>query len=474
MFSSLVNYFIPKALHTDHYKLRVARMSVIVFLIAGVFNFFGISSALMIGFQYSAYLLFFGSLCSFSIAFAFRAGVPINFSINLFLSFSFIQIFLQAWWGGGLESSSTVALFLMPSIAMLLLGRTGAIYWLIISIIAVIFLYWYEGYYGQLPEFYVISMRRNYVINGTIGMMVCIFVIILVIDNEKNVAYHSLFSKNEELKTSQNRLVQTEKLASLGELTAGIAHEIQNPLNFVNNFSALSIDLTKELNEEIDKEPMDRVLIKELMLDLTANQERINHHGKRAASIVSGMLEHSRTSAGEKRPTDINALAKEFLSLSFHGMRAKDKNFNADFQFNLDQNVGKINIAPQEIGRVLLNLFNNAFYAVNEKRRAIEEENRNGFTPLRRLDSDIYFPIVSVTTKRIGKIVEIIVKDNGNGIPDAIKKKIFQPFFTTKPAGEGTGLGLSLSYDMITKGHGGIIEVETKEGEFTQFTIKLS
>ena len=219
---------------------------------------------------------------------------------------------------------------------------------------------------------------------------------------------------------------------------------------------------------------MDRVLIKELMLDLTANQERINHHGKRAASIVSGMLEHSRTSAGEKRPTDINALAKEFLSLSFHGMRAKDKNFNADFQLNLDQNVGKINIAPQEIGRVLLNLFNNAFYAVNEKRRAIEEENRNGFTPLRRLDSDIYFPIVSVTTKRIGKIVEIIVKDNGNGIPDAIKKKIFQPFFTTKPAGEGTGLGLSLSYDMITKGHGGTIEVETKEGEFTQFTIKLS
>ena len=274
-----------------------------------------------------------------------------------------------------------------------------------------------------------------------------------------------------DLKATQTQLVHKEKLASLGELTAGIAHEIQNPLNFVNNFSELSVDLAKDLNTELQKPEIDKLYIEELLTDLNANQERINHHGKRAARIVSGMLEHSRTSSGEKQMTDINALAKEFIGLSFHGMRAKDKNFNADFQTDLDETIEKINIAPQEIGRVLLNLFNNAFYAVNEKR--ILDNGRRTMDDGKRSESTIYSPLVCVSTKRIGDVIEIIVKDNGIGIPESIQKKIFQPFFTTKPTGEGTGLGLSLSYDMVTKGHGGELKVESAEGEGAEFFIHL-
>ncbi len=262
----------------------------------------------------------------------------------------------------------------------------------------------------------------------------------------------------KELKFTQSQLIQKEKLASLGELTAGIAHEIQNPLNFVNNFSELSVDLAKELNEEIDKELIDKDLVKDLVADLSSNQEKINHHGKRASSIVKGMLEHSRASTGERELTDINALADEYLRLSYHGMRAKDKNFNADYKTEFDSNLPKINVIPQDIGRVLLNLINNAFYAV----KAPQPPKGESFTPS-----------VIVSTQRADNQIIITVKDNGNGIPENIKAKIFQPFFTTKPTGEGTGLGLSLAYDIVTKGHGGELKVETKEGEGSIFQILL-
>ncbi len=262
-----------------------------------------------------------------------------------------------------------------------------------------------------------------------------------------------------QLKQTQNQLVQKEKLASLGELTAGIAHEIQNPLNFVNNFSELSVDLVKDVNEEINKDTFDKEYIKDLMSDLTANQEKINHHGKRASSIVKGMLEHSRASSGERTPTDINQLADEYLRLSYHGLRAKDKNFVADYKTDFDETIPKLNVVSQDIGRVILNLINNAFYAVNEKNKTSSDIN--------------YAPLVTVSTKKIGDKIEITVKDNGNGIPDKIKDKIFQPFFTTKPTGEGTGLGLSLAYDIITKGHGGELKVESKEGKGSEFVVIL-
>jgi two-component system, NtrC family, sensor kinase len=270
----------------------------------------------------------------------------------------------------------------------------------------------------------------------------------------------------DTLKATQTQLIQSEKLASLGELTAGIAHEIQNPLNFVNNFSELSVDLSNELKEEmlkIDIPEKDKEYISELLTDLSQNQAKINHHGKRASSIVKGMLEHSRASTGVKELSDINALADEYLRLSYHGLRAKDKSFNADFKTNLDENLPKISIIQQDIGRVLLNLINNAFYAVNQRKQLSESLKL----------SESYTPSVFLTTQLVDNQIVIKVKDNGMGMSDSIKAKVFQPFFTTKPTGQGTGLGLSLAYDIVTKGHGGALEVESTEGVGTEFIIKL-
>ena len=271
-------------------------------------------------------------------------------------------------------------------------------------------------------------------------------------DRQKNIAEKTL----EELKTTQAQLIQSEKMASLGELTAGIAHEIQNPLNFVNNFSEVNKEMLAEMNQEIEKGNYDEV--KAIAKDITDNEEKINHHGKRADSIVKGMLQHSITNTGHKELTDINALCDEYLRLSYHGFRAKDKSFNAKFETHFDRNIAKVNVIPQDIGRVILNLINNAFYTVSEKKK----KNDNG-----------YEPTVTVTTQQDNGKIEIKVRDNGNGIPQKNLDKIFQPFFTTKPTGQGTGLGLSLAYDIVTKGHGGELRVETKEGVGSEFIIQL-
>nr|MBA2329169.1 GHKL domain-containing protein [Flavisolibacter sp.] len=275
-------------------------------------------------------------------------------------------------------------------------------------------------------------------------------------------SFETLQDTLKDLKMTQQQLIQSEKMASLGELTAGVAHEIQNPLNFVNNFSEVSKELLDEMKDALDNG--DAVDAKEIANDIIQNLEKINHHGKRADAIVKGMLQHSRSSNGVKEPTDINALCDEYLRLSYHGLRAKDKSlsagqagFNAFIKTDFDTVVGKVNIIPQDIGRVVLNLITNAFYAVAEKEKQINEG---------------YEPTVSISTKKIGNKVEIKVSDNGRGIPDTVKEKIFQPFFTTKPTGQGTGLGLSLSYDII-KAHGGEIKVETKEGEGAEFIILL-
>jgi len=273
----------------------------------------------------------------------------------------------------------------------------------------------------------------------------------------KNEALNKTILK---LKATQNQLIQSEKMASLGEVTAGIAHEIQNPLNFVNNFSELSKELIVEMNEELAVGNWQ--LAKEIAGDVEQNLEKINHHGKRAADIVKGMLQHSRTSSGQKEPTDINALADEYLRLAYHGLRAKDKSFNADFKTDFEPNLPKINVIPQDIGRVLLNLINNAFYAVTEQSKLFQS-------------SELwksYQPLVAVSTIKLDDRIQISVKDNGHGIPPNILDKIYHPFFTTKPTGQGTGLGLSLSYD-IAKAHGGELRVETKEGEGTIFTIEV-
>ncbi len=259
-----------------------------------------------------------------------------------------------------------------------------------------------------------------------------------------------------ELKATQDQLIQKEKMASLGELTAGIAHEIQNPLNFVTNFSEVSTELVGELKEELARGETDEA--RAIADDLTQNLQKITHHGQRASSIVKGMLEHSRTSTGERQLTNLNALADEYLRLAYHGLRARDSTFNCALVTNFDPALAPVHVVGQDIGRVLLNLFTNAFYAVSEKRK---------------LAPDGYQPRVSVSTNHTSAGVEIRVSDNGTGMPDTVKAKIFQPFFTTKPTGEGTGLGLSLSYDIITKGHGGMLTVESKEGQGTEFLIRL-
>ncbi len=299
------------------------------------------------------------------------------------------------------------------------------------------------------------KLQRYLLIGGMIAL--AFITLILVRNNRHKQKAKTIIEKAySDLKSTQSQLIQSEKMASLGELTAGIAHEIQNPLNFVNNFSEVNEELLAEMKHELDKGNITEA--KAIANDAIENQQKILHHGKRADAIVKGMLQHSRSSSGVKEPTDINALADEYLRLAYHGLRAKDKSFNAAMKIELDPMLPKINVVPQDIGRVILNLITNAFYTVNEKK----SQTNLG-----------YDPTVTVSTKEKNGSVEIRVKDNGNGIPQKVLDKIFQPFFTTKPTGKGTGLGLSMSYDIITKGHGGELKVETKEGEGAEFIIIL-
>jgi len=327
----------------------------------------------------------------------------------------------------------------------------------------------------QIKEEQVLYKTRMLQISILFFVAVALFIVFILwrSNRQQKKANHSLNEKNVEierqsenlrktlfeLKSTQSQLIQSEKMASLGELTAGIAHEIQNPLNFVNNFSEVNKELLIEMKDEMDKGNIADA--NEIANDIIANEEKINHHGKRADAIVKGMLQHSRSSSATKEPTDINKLADEYLRLAYHGLRAKDKSFNATIKTDFDETIGNINIIPQDIGRVILNLITNAFYAA-----ALPPE--EGFS-----DPDyVHNPTVWVSTKKEGNKVLISVRDNGPGIQQKILDKIFQPFFTTKPTGQGTGLGLSLAYDIV-KAHGGELKVETKEGEGSEFIIQL-
>ena len=303
---------------------------------------------------------------------------------------------------------------------------------------------------------------RTYSLLAGLGMFFIIAFILYRNNRQQQKANQVLEKTLSDLKSTQSQLIQSEKMASLGELTAGIAHEIQNPLNFVNNFSEVSSELVDEMKTELATGNVQ--LATEISNDLKLNLEKINHHGKRASEIVKGMLQHSRSSSGIKEPTDINALADEYLRLAYHGLRAKDKSFNATMITDYDESIGNINIITQDIGRVILNLITNAFYAMNEREKLLANS--------QQLIASTYKPTVSVSTKKEGNTVLISVADNGGGIPQKILDKIFQPFFTTKPTGQGTGLGLSLSFDIV-KAHGGELKVESGEGEGSSFTISL-
>jgi signal transduction histidine kinase len=314
------------------------------------------------------------------------------------------------------------------------------------------------------PDGRVIEVRRNAVPGGG-------FVLIYSDITERKRAEEQIHAARDaaerayrDLKTAQASLVQAEKMASLGQLTAGIAHEIKNPLNFVNNFADLSVELLDELKETAAPalaalDHNKRADIDEVVGMLTGNLEKIAEHGRRADGIVKSMLEHSRGASGERRKVDVNGLVEEALNLAYHGARAQDQNFNITLERDFDPSIAPIELAPQEITRVLLNLFGNGFYAANKRCRegAVAD----------------FHPLLKVTTHDLGAAVEIRVRDNGIGIPPEIRDKLFQPFFTTKPTGEGTGLGLSISWDIVTQQHGGTIAVDSREGEFTEFTIRL-
>jgi signal transduction histidine kinase len=371
-------------------------------------------------------------------------------------------------------SPAVSAFFLIPALAMLIVGKKGAIWWLGISVILTVVIYMYETLFKEFPIMYIIEKQKIFFLNSLLGINVTIFLILLVYENSKNKALEEVHKKNKDLISTQSQLIQAEKMASLGELTAGIAHEIQNPLNFVNNFSEVSKELLDEMKDELATGNLQ--LATELADDVIQNLEKINHHGKRADAIVKGMLQHSRSSSGIKEPTDINALADEYLRLSYHGLRAKDKSFNATMKTDFDESltsgqgrIGKIKVIPQDLGRVILNLITNAFYAVNEKKKSDLPAGTKPYEPTVTVKTSV----IHQTTGGKGAAVMISVSDNGNGIPQSAIDKIFQPFFTTKPTGEGTGLGLSLSYEIVTKGHGGELKVDNKPGEGVTFTILL-
>ncbi|WP_290840883.1 ATP-binding protein [Flavobacterium sp.] len=304
------------------------------------------------------------------------------------------------------------------------------------------------------------SKFNTYIFAAGLAVFIGIGLFLFRNNRQKQKANKALENTLANLKSTQSQLIQSEKMASLGELTAGIAHEIQNPLNFINNFSDVSRELIVEILDERRKtnDERDDEFVNEILSDIDQNLEKISHHGKRADAIVKGMLQHSRTTSGEKEATDLNALTDEYLRLAYHGLRAKDKSFNAELITNFDENIPKVNVIPQDVGRVLLNLITNAFYATQERSK---------------FEGESFKPMVEVSTSSVGNNIEISVKDNGNGIPSEIVDKIFQPFFTTKPTGEGTGLGLSLAYDIV-KAHGGTIHATSVPSNGTTFTITLS
>ncbi len=308
------------------------------------------------------------------------------------------------------------------------------------------------------------NKQKQLALFAGLGLFLIVAAFLYRNNRQKQKTNKTLETTLNDLKSTQSQLIQSEKMASLGELTAGIAHEIQNPLNFVNNFSEVNTELIDEMGQELDKGNLEDA--KSLAKNIKENEEKINHHGKRADSIVKGMLQHSRNSNGQKELTDINTLADECMRLSYHGLRAKDKTFNAKTETHFDTSLPKINIVSQDIGRVILNLFTNAFYSVMQKKKQW---------------GDSFEPVVAVKTflnpppagGGRGACIAIVIRDNGNGIPQKVIEKIFQPFFTTKPVGEGTGLGLSMSYDIISKGHGGQLKVDSVEGEYAEFIIIL-
>ena len=466
MFKKIIESFIPNVPATDSERQRRLRLIAYALFITIIFSLFYVAVSWMAGFTLGMLFMFCAAIVFTVLLILLRKGVDIFIIANLFGFTGIIAIALCIYYSGGLNSPVLPWLATTPIVILLLAGKKSGSFWAIVSVVIIVMVT-VTGSLGFVFPKAFSTGNLEFALSCNAGLVLLIFFISIVFENVSINAFNIVSSKNDELqqtldelKATQSQLIQSEKMASLGELTAGIAHEIQNPLNFINNFSAINVDLADDLLKALEQNNIEEAF--NLIHDIKGNAQKVMIHGNRADSIVKGMLQHSRKSTGIKKPTDINALCEECSKLSFHGLRAKDKSFNSAFKTTLDPDAGKINIIPQDISRVLLNLLNNAFYTVNERYKT---------------EGESFKPMVSINTKKIQSsagnyIIEIRVSDNGSGIPQTVMNKIFQPFFTTKPTGQGTGLGLSLSYDII-KAHNGTIKAQTQQNVGTDFIIQL-
>lgn len=455
MFRKITEYFIPPAKLAAGDELRSERIFVAVLLISAISNFIGINLAVEINATLNGYLLLVNGVINFLILIAYRFGLAKKVAALLFLTQFAISFPIQAWLQGGLVSPAAAAFFLLPAIAMLILGKRAALFWMVVSALLSLGLFLLETMEGAPVPQYNLDKKELFYFSSILGTNITIFIILLVYELGKSRAFQNIQEKNEALINTQEQLIQQEKLASLGQLTAGIAHEIKNPLNFILNFADVNQELVDELKENLEKGSSADNL--ELLRDIQFNLKKIHDHGARADTIVKSMLKHSRESSGKKEPLAFNELVKEYVNLSFHGMRAGKDPINVSIEQDLDPGIKEVMMNGEDFSRVILNLCNNSFDALREKIKQNEPD---------------FQANLKIKTIRFGNKLKFMVEDNGPGIPKEMQDKILQPFFTTKKGTEGTGLGLSISHDII-KSHGGNLQISSLPGRGTIFTIEL-
>jgi two-component system NtrC family sensor kinase len=475
MFARITDFFIPADFAGDANQARQVRIITNTVLLTSAFSLNFLLLCWWADFQPGIYLMLFNVIAFLILPFGFRYKLFSYVAFGyIYLSVGYLGVFLNCIYQGGYYAATTSWLVLCPVAGTFLLGRRGGLIFFGVALLSVGALWELERRGIRLPNLVPAEHALFWHFDILTGLMIILVVVALVFDQVNAKTLQLLTEKNDllsvrtqqleqslaHLKATQEMLVHSENMASLGELTAGIAHEIQNPLNFVNNFSEGSVELLKELPADTFAAlpPPEQTRVRELLTRLGRNLGHITRHGQRVDSIVRNMLQHAHTGPRERHPTDLNRLAAEYLHLTYSGLRAKDPAFQATLHTDFDPQVGEVNVVAADIGRVLLNLFNNALYATAEKRRQADGG---------------YQPGITVSTQRRAGQVEIRVQDNGCGMSEVVRQKVFQPFFTTKPAGTGTGLGLSLSHDIIVKGHGGQFAVTSREGEGTEFLVVL-